>query len=61
MGDFSQNAQNSGDIEPEGTTSISQIGTSVEGLGDSLPIKLLTQNCSCLKEMQEQKWTSEHL
>jgi hypothetical protein len=45
---------NSGDMELEDTTSSSQT-CPVEEWGHQ-PTKLSTQNCSCLKEMQGQKW-----
>jgi hypothetical protein len=45
----------SGEIGPEEIISIREIWSPVEGWGYSFISKFLTQNCSCLKETQEQR------
>jgi hypothetical protein len=46
---------NNGEMESEETTSSSQTGPPVKGWGHQPTCKLLTQNQSCLKEMQVQR------
>lgn len=50
---------NSGEIEPEGTTSSRQTWPPVESGGHIPILKVLTQNCSCLNGMQWQKWSRD--
>jgi hypothetical protein len=50
---------NSGEMEPEETTSSRQTGPQWRDGVTNLPLKFLTQNRSCLKEMQGQKWSRD--
>ena len=45
---------NSGGMKPEEITFSSQTGPPVEGWDTNPSTKFLTQNCSCLKEIQGQ-------
>ena len=45
---------NKGDREPVETISKGETRAPVEGWGHTLISQFLTQNCSCLKELQEQ-------
>jgi hypothetical protein len=47
---------NSGDMEPEETT-LSRQGPQWSNRVINLPSTFLTQICSCMKEMQGQKWS----
>ena len=47
------------EIELEEATPNEYAWLSFEGRGHSHISKILTQNCSCLKEMQGQKWSRD--
>lgn len=47
---------NSAEREPEETTSIDRQGIQKKDQVTNPLSKFLTQNCFCLREMQEQKW-----
>jgi hypothetical protein len=48
---------NSGDMKPEETTSAARQDSQWRDKDTNPPIKLSTQNSSCLKEVQGQKWS----
>jgi len=50
---------NSGEMEPEKNTSSRETGHQVEVWNHQPTFKILTQTCSCLKEMQGQKWSRD--